>query len=187
MKQKEIKKITDYIFLASKPHKADLALVFGTRHLEAIKKVYELYRDGFISKILISGGKNRVTGKNEASEMNKKLIESGVKEKDIILENKSADSLENVLFSKRAIEEKIGFANIKKIIAVVKHYHSRRALMTLRKHFPKHVILIPVTYEVYGFTRNNWFKTENGTKKVMSEWNKISKYLENKDIEKIEL
>lgn len=183
MDKQGINKITDYIFLESKPQKADIALVFGTRHQEAINKVYELYRDEFVPKILVSGGTNRVTGENEAQEMSKKLIELGVKKEDIILENQSTNSLENVLFSKKVIEEKFGFSNTKKIIAVVKHYHSRRALMTLQKHFPQGIELTPVTYEVYGFTKENWFETEKGKDKVMSEWNKIPEYLAKGDIE----
>ncbi len=185
MNQKEIEKITNYIFLQSSLKKADLALVFGTRHREAINKVYELYRNGFIPKILVSGGINRVTGKNEALEMSKKLMELGVKKNDIILEDQSTNSLENVLFSKKVIEEKLGFKKIRKIIAVVKHYHSRRSLMTLKKHFPKDIELIPVTYEIYGFSKDNWFNSEIGKKKVMSEWNKIQEYLEKGDIEEI--
>jgi len=185
MDQKEIKRITDYIFLKSAPKKADLALVFGTRHQEAINKVFELYRDGLIPKILVSGGINRVTGENEAKEMSDKLINLGVKMDDIILENESTNSLENVLFSKQVIDEKIGFNKIKKIIAVVKHYHSRRALMTLKKHFPKTVELIPVTYEIYGFTVDNWFNNEIGKEKVLSEWNKIPEYLTKGDIEEL--
>lgn len=84
MNQAEIKKITNYIFLKSLPQKADLALVFGTRHQEAINKVYELYHNELIPKILISGGINRVTGENEALEMNQKLIKLGVNQGDII-------------------------------------------------------------------------------------------------------
>lgn len=185
MDQEEIKKITDYIFLESKLQKADLALVFGTRHLEAINKVYELYQNKFINKILVSGGVNRINGENESLGMSKKLIGLGVKKQDIILENGSNNSLENVLFSKKVIEEKIGFSNIKRIIAVVKHYHSRRALMTLKKHFPKNIELLLVTYETYNFTAKNWFESEVGTKKVLSEWNKILKYKEKGDIEEI--
>jgi len=79
MDKKEIKKITDYIFLKSNPQKADLALVFGTRYQEAINKVFELYHNKLISKILVSGGINRVTGENEALEMSNKLIRLGVK------------------------------------------------------------------------------------------------------------
>lgn len=185
MNRKEIEKITNYIFLQSNPKKADLALVFGTRHQEAINKVYELYHSGFVPKILVSGGINRVTGKNEAIEMSKKLIELGVKKGDIILEDQSTNSLENVLFSKKVIEEKLGFEKIRKIIAVVKHYHSRRSLMTLKKHFSKNIELIPVTYEIYGFNKNNWSDSKIGKEKVMNEWNKIPEYLEKGGIEEI--
>ncbi|OIO47782.1 MAG: hypothetical protein AUJ28_00575 [Parcubacteria group bacterium CG1_02_37_51] len=185
MDQKEIKKITDYIFLKSANQKADLALVFGTRHQEAINKVFELYRDGLVTKILVSGGINRVSGENEAKEMSDKLIQLGVKNDDIILENKSTNSLENVLFSKQIIDQDFGFDKIKKIIAVVKYYHSRRALMTLKKHFPKTIKLMPVTYEIYGFTIDNWFNNEIGKEKVLSEWNKIPEYLAKGDIEEL--
>jgi len=185
MNQAEIKKITNYIFLKSLPQKADLALVFGTRHQETINKVYELYHNELIPKILISGGINRITGENEALEMSQKLIKLGVNQGDIILEDKSTNSLENVFYSKKVIEKNFGFEKIKKIIAVVKHYHSRRALMTLKKHFPKTIKLIPVTYEVYGFTIDNWFNNEIGKKKVLSEWNKIQEYLAKGDIEEL--
>ncbi len=185
MNTKEIKRITEYIFLKSNPQKADLALVFGTRHQEAVNKAYELYRADLVPKILISGGQNRITGKNEALEMSEKLIKLSVNQNDIILEGRSTNSLENVLFSKQVIEEKVGFNKIKKIIAVVKHYHSRRALMTLKKYFPKNIKLIPVTYEIHGFTENNWFDNENSKEKVLGEWNKISEYLAKGDIEEL--
>lgn len=181
----EIKEITSYIFLKSDPQKADLALVFGTRHQEAINRVYELYQTGLVPKILVSGGRNRVTGENEALEMSKKLIELGVDQEDMILENKSTNSLENALFSKKVIEQKFGFNNIKKIIAVVKHYHSRRALMTLKKCFPEDIKLIPVTYKVYGFNENDWFESEIGKEKVLGEWNKILEYLAKGNIKEL--
>lgn len=185
MNLSEIKKITKYIFLRSNPQKADLALVFGTRHQEAINKTYELYHSGMVKKIVVSGGKNRITGENEALEMSRKLVDIGVKSGDLILEDKSENSLENVLFSKKIIEKKIGFKNVKKIIAVVKHYHSRRALMTLKKHFPEDVQLIPVTYEIHGFTRDNWYESEAGKEKVLSEWKKIPEYLAKGDIKEL--
>ena len=185
MKESEINKITNYIFLESKPQKADLAIIFGTRHNDALCKVFELYKNNLVNKVVVSGGINRVTGENEADRMSKILVGKGVKEKDIIKENKSTNSLENVLFSKKIIESEIGFANIKKIIAIVKHYHSRRVLMTLKKHFPKDVELIPVTYDIYGFTKDNWQHSKIGREKVLSEWEKIPKYLVQGDIEEL--
>lgn len=181
----DIQKITKYIFLNSNFKKADIAFVFGTRHQEAIDKVFEIYREKLVPKVLISGGVNRITGRNEVKEMSKKLIELGIQEEDIILEDQSTNSLENVLFSKKIVEEKIGLKNLKRIIVVVKHYHSRRALMTLRKHFPKTIELIPITYEVCDFTKDNWYETKNGREKVLSEWKKIIEYLVKGDIEEI--
>lgn len=185
MDKAEIKKITDYIFLESKPQKAGLAIVFGTRYSEPIDKVFELYSNKLVSKILVSGGKNKITGKKEACVMHDKLIELGIEKENILTEEESTNSLENVLFSKIIIENKIGFENIKKIIAVTKHYHSRRALMTLKKHFPKNIQLIPAPYDICGFTKNNWLEKEKGREKVMGEWNKIQKYLEKGDIEEL--
>jgi uncharacterized SAM-binding protein YcdF (DUF218 family) len=181
----EINKITDYIFLKSNPQKADLALVFGTRHQDAVDKTFELYKNKFVDKILVSGGINKETGKKEAEEMSEKLINLGVKKENILAEDKSTNSLENVLFSKKIIEKEIGFENIHKIIAVVKSYHSRRALMTIKKHFPKNIELIPAPYEIYDFTKDNWFESEIGREKVLGEWNKIPIYLEKGDIEEL--
>lgn len=42
---REITKNSCLHFLKSKPQKADLALVFGTRHQEAVDKVFELYNN----------------------------------------------------------------------------------------------------------------------------------------------
>jgi uncharacterized SAM-binding protein YcdF (DUF218 family) len=144
-----------------------------------------LYCAGLVPKILVSGGYNRVTGENEALEMSQKLIELGVDRDDILLENQSTNSLENVIFSKRIIEEEFGFSNVKKIITIFKHYHSRRALMTLKKHFPENIELIPVTYEIYGFNKSNWFESDIGKEKVLGEWNKIQKYLAKGDIKEL--
>ncbi|MFC1613199.1 YdcF family protein [Patescibacteria group bacterium] len=185
MNQAEVKKITEYIFINAESQKADLALIFGTRHQEPLLKVFELYKNNFVSKILLSGGINKTTEKNEASEMANNLIKMGVKKDDLILENKSTNSLENILSSIEKIEKYIGFNKIKKILLVVKHYHSRRALMTAKKHFPKTVDLIPIAYEIYGFTKNNWHQSKIGRKKVSGEVMRITKYLANGDIEEL--
>ena len=177
-----IEKITRYIFLKSKIEKADLAFVFGTRNPEAVKRAVEIYNRNLVPLILITGGLNRVTGKIEAYEMAGKMISLGVKKKDILLEDKSTNTLENVLFSKKTIEERIGFNNISTILVVVKHYHSRRALMTLKKHFPSTIKFLPVTYKICGFAKDDWFKKEKGRKKILGEVEKIKRYLKKGDI-----
>lgn len=94
--------------------------------------------------------------------------------------------MENILFSRKVLDEKIDLKNIKSIIAIVKHCHSRRALMTIKKHFPKTIKLIPYPYEQYGFTKDNWHESEVGRKFVLGEKEKIEKYLKKGDIEEVD-
>jgi len=186
MDKKQIEKITKYIFLESNPGKADLAFIFGTRYFRMpVDLAYKLYKEKLIPKILVTGGTNEVSTENEAEKMFFELKKLGVNENDVLVENKSISTLENVLFSKKLIEEKIGFKNINKVLIIVKEHHIRRALMTLNKHFPKSIQFFPVTYNHYGFSKNDWFKDEIGRKKVLSEYEKIKKYLKKGDIEEL--
>ncbi len=185
MDQNEVKKITDYLFIESRPEPVDLAIIFGSRHQEPLDKVYELYQQGYVKKVLLSGGVNKKSGQIEADEMAKNLKQMGVIEEDLILERESTNTLENVLFSLKLIEDQLGWEKVKKIAAIVKHYHSRRSLMTLKKHFPKTVEIVPVCYEIYGFTRENWSDSEVGREKVMHEWENIPIYLAKGDIEEL--
>jgi len=177
----DIKKITDYMFMKSKSEKADLIFVFGTRHKEVVYKALEIYSNGLAKKIIISGGVNKINGVNEAKTLSENLIGLGVKAEDIIIEDRSTNSLENVIFSKKIIEKEIGFKNIKKIIVVTKNYHIKRVLMTFKKHFSQDIEFLPISYDI-GFTRENWFKNNLGKSKVLSEYEKIHKYLKKGDI-----
>jgi uncharacterized SAM-binding protein YcdF (DUF218 family) len=182
----DIRQITNYIFVPAEAQKADLAFIFGTRQYQgAVNVAYDLYQKDLVSKILVSGGINRLSSENEALVIFQKLIALGVNECDIVVEDKSTNTLENVLLSKDVIEENIGLKNIQKIIAVVKNYHSRRALMTFKKHFPKHIKFVIADYEVYDFNINNWSESEQGREKVFGEYEKIQKYLAKGDIEEL--
>lgn len=185
MNHQRIEKITNYIFLKSEIGKANLAIIFGTRHKEVVQKAAKMYKKRLVEAILITGGRNRITGQNEACKIRKELKKKGVKTEDIFLEDKATNTLENVLFSKELIERKIGFENVEKIMVITKHYHMRRALMTLQKHFPSSIKFLPVNYQVLGFSRNDWFKSKRGREKVLGEMEKIKKYLKKGDIEKL--
>lgn len=183
--------ITNYIFVDDKNLKGDIALVFGTWNAwkESVEKAAELYKDSLVPKIIVSGGANPVTGIIEGDLMAIELEKLGVLKKDILVENRSTNTLENVLFSKEIIDKQLGFKNINVVTAVVKNYHARRALMTLRKHLPKNIELKSAVYvsAYYNFTKENWHKTERGKEKVMEEVNKIKTYLAKGDLEEIDL
>jgi uncharacterized SAM-binding protein YcdF (DUF218 family) len=72
------------------------------RFIEAQK----LYRQGFIKKILISGGSALLIGTEpkEADFLKDQLIANGVAVTDILVENNSRNTYENAIFSKRILD-----------------------------------------------------------------------------------
>ena len=102
-----IKEITDYIFLNDENPSGDIAFVFGTWNAwkESVEKAAKLFENGFVPKIIVSGGLKPATGIIEGNLMALDLEELGVPKKDILIENKAANTLENVLFSKKIIEK----------------------------------------------------------------------------------
>ena len=178
--------ITDYIFLDDIEPKGDIAFVFGTWNAwkGSVEKAVEIYKKGLVPKIIFSGGLNKKYGIVEGEAMAKEAVKLGVPEKDVLAENESTNTLENVLFSIQVMDKEIGLQNIKIITAIVKNYHARRALMTLRKHIPAHIKLKAVPYysEYYPFTKENWFETDIGKEKVMEEVEKIKIYLAKGDL-----
>lgn len=181
-----VEEITRYIFLDDENPTGDIAFVFGTWNAwrESVVKAAELYKKRFIPKVIVSGGLNPTTGVVEGNFMAEELEKLGVSKDDILVENKSTNTLENVLFSIQVIDKALGLQNIRTITAVVKNYHARRALMTLRKHIPINIKLKAVAYTAahYPFTKDNWSGTENGRIKVMEEIEKIQKYLAKGDL-----
>lgn len=183
MDRAEIERITDYIFLEDEDKTADIALVFGTRFWHyPLREVQELYQSDSISKVVFSGGINRHTGKNEAQKLAREALRSAIKENDIIIEDRSRNTLENVLFSRDILSQKMGLENIHSIVAIVKSYHSRRALMTMRRHFPEHIVLKSCTYPIYNITKDNWHLSASGREKVSGELEKIEAYLTKGDL-----
>jgi len=57
--------------------------------------------------------------------------------------------------------------------------------MTLKKHFPKNIKFIPVSYQLYNFDKNNWFESTKGKEKILGEYSRIQKYLKKGDIEEL--
>lgn len=144
----DVRQVTDYVFLEDDDIRGDLAFVFGTRKAweESVTKAAELYSAGFVPKVLVSGGVNPTSGVVEGDLMAVELEHLGVSRQDILVENLATNTLENVLFSWPIIVEVLGSEQIRVIAAVVKNYHARRALMTLRKHVPSHVVLRSAPY-----------------------------------------
>jgi len=95
---------------------------------------------------------------------------NGVTKNSIIWEDTSAFTKENAIFSRRIADQ--NNMEIKKAIICCKSFHARRSLMCYQLAFPDTKFYIqPVPYYENNIliSKDNWFKTEAGIKRVLGE------------------
>lgn len=137
-------------------------IVFGNSMLinERVKAAVEAYKNKRIQKIIFSGGANGISNQNndpipEAIKMKNLAISMGTLEEDILVDDTSNNSFENVSNSFKLISE-----NIDTIAIITSEFHLKRCMGIILKEYPNlNVILIPAKD---GFTdSNNWFLSDN--------------------------
>ncbi|MDR0269448.1 YdcF family protein [Paenibacillus sp.] len=91
---------------------------------ERLDEALKLYREKKFKSIIVSGGLDKPEYKyTEAEGMRNYLVEQGVPEASIILENKARSTYENLLYSQEIMEE-YGFSSA---VIVTHQYHGMRS------------------------------------------------------------
>ncbi len=112
---------------------------FGCINDDIALRCAQLYQDGFAPKVLFSGGLGRNTlgrwSSSEAERFAAIAMEHGVPKDAILLENKSTNSAENILFSHKVLEE-AGLAH-EKLICVHKPFMERRLRAAMGVYWPE--------------------------------------------------
>ena len=141
-----IKLLWEFNQIDQELEKADFILVLGSSDLTVPKRAADIYNQGYADKVLVSGGFGRLTKeltKPEADVFADILAENGVPKADILIENKSTNTGENIQFSyKLTVENSL---KMDKIILVTKSYAEKRALATFKKQWPDKTTQIIVT------------------------------------------
>ena len=106
---KPLQTIWDYLCLSQELKKADVIVGFGNFNTDIARRAAELYRQGYAPKILFTGGLGRNTEgllpEPEAVRFARVAMECGVPKADILLEDKSANTKENIEFTRQLLEE----------------------------------------------------------------------------------
>jgi uncharacterized SAM-binding protein YcdF (DUF218 family) len=109
--------------------KADaIVVVSGGQTTSRASKGIELFKQGYAPKIIFSGAALD-DGPSNAFAMRDQALAEGVSPKSIIIDEKSQNTYENAVNTKRILDE-IG---TKSVILVTSPYHQRRANMTFEK------------------------------------------------------
>ena len=180
---KIIDDITDFIFVSDKPERSDIIFLPGGSFPSQGEYAAELYREGYASLIMPSGGlsvkREAWPGvkegkadiydgdyKSDCEFLTDVLIKNGVPISAVIGEDKSGHTRDNAFFSRKAADDR--GLDIKSGLIVCKSFHARRCLMLYQMAFPA-VRLIVCPFDVSGITRDNWFMTEQGVDRVLGE------------------
>lgn len=193
-----IEDITKFIFVENTPEQADAIMVVGGSLADAGELAAQLWKDKFAPIILIGGGvsiksgefKNRYINDDKYNKAYKTeydfykdiLIFNGVDENVIYGENQSSYTRQNAEFAKMVADE--NNLDLKKLILVCKSFHARRCLMFYQTYFPKAEILV-IPFDGFGISKNNWFQSEYGIKRVLGELSRCGNQLTENDINMI--
>ena len=131
--------IWDFLCLNQTPQQADVIVGFGNFNTDIARRAAELYHQGYAPKILFTGGLGRNTEgllpEPEAVRFAKVAMDCGVPEADIILEDKSRNTADNILFTKALLEER----NIRHdhILGVHQPFMERRIKAAMGVYWPE--------------------------------------------------
>ncbi|MBQ9148924.1 MAG: YdcF family protein [Oscillospiraceae bacterium] len=131
--------IWDYLCLGQTPQKADCIVGFGNFNTNIARRAAELYHQGLAPKVLFTGGLGRNTEgllpEPEAVRFARVAMECGVPAADIILEDKSTNTKENILFT-RALLEELGLPH-DHILGVHQPFMERRITAAMGVYWPE--------------------------------------------------
>jgi uncharacterized SAM-binding protein YcdF (DUF218 family) len=99
---------------------------------DRILHTVQLYRQGKVRKILISGGSGKLLGEAipEAFELAEIFKLCGVPSSDLILENRSMNTRENAIFTKKLLGE-LKFNG--RSLLITSAFHMKRAILCFKK------------------------------------------------------
>ena len=100
--------------------------VYTGRGADRVLLPLRLYKEGYVKKIIISGGSGSLTKtySTEALEIKKILVHAEVPATDILYEDRSRNTYENAKFTKELLKK---HPELKKLLLVTSAFHIRRA------------------------------------------------------------
>lgn len=145
------KTIWDYHHVNHTLVQSDCILALGSHDTRVAERAAGLLLEGWAPLLIFAGGLGRLTEgmwtETEADLFAKIAIEKGVLAEQILIENRSTNTGENIQFVKQLLEENGKHPDT--FIIVQKPYMERRAMATFEKNWPEKKFV--VTSPTVGF------------------------------------
>jgi len=147
-----------------RPEKVDVLIALSG---DSEREIYaaELYKLGFAPRIIMSG--------RGGGQMAKRAVSTGVKERDILIEDKSESTYQNAVYSRDIVVAR----NFKSAIIVTSPYHMRRTKLVFGRVFRNTgVKLIYCSTKDSGFNVDGQCKSDIDRQIVRREYIKLIYY-----------
>ena len=137
---------------------ADAAIVLGAAAWgdkpspvfeERIKHGIWLYKNGYVDKIIFTGGKGKNDNISESSVAKSYAIKNSVPEKDIYIEEQSTITQENIMYASKITKEN----NISTVLLISDPLHMKRAML-MSKDYGLTAYSSPTPTTLYKTTKN---------------------------------
>lgn len=154
-------KIWQYHQMKHQLQRSDAILVLCSHDKKVAETAAHLFLQGWAPLLIFAGGLGSITKEMwetpEADQFAEIAISLGVPHQAILVENRSTNTGENILFTKQLLAEKQ--VDPKRFILVQKPYMERRSFATFRKLWPEKDVLVTspqVSFEEYlnGYTND---------------------------------
>ena len=137
--QQLVQKLYDWLAISDPLQKSDVIFLFGGPSIHTPKKGFELYKKGLADRVVCAGDTGTFDdsgwGRPSADVFAEYLIDNGLDKKDLIIQNRSTNTLEDVIFTVPILQEKR--LSHQKLILVSIPVHQRRASATFQQQYPK--------------------------------------------------
>lgn len=131
--------VWDYLGMHQAPEQADVIVGFGNFNTNIARRAAELYLRGLAPVVLFTGGLGRNTEgllpEPEAVRFARVATECGVPETAILLEPESTNTAENILFTRRLLEQR-GIPH-ERILGVHQPFMERRITAAMGVYWPE--------------------------------------------------
>lgn len=131
--------VWDYLGMHQAPEQADVIVGFGNFNTNIARRAAELYLRGLAPVVLFTGGLGRNTEgllpEPEAVRFARVAMECGVPETAILLEPESTNTAENILFTRRLLEQR-GIPH-ERILGVHQPFMERRITAAMGVYWPE--------------------------------------------------
>lgn len=190
----QIDKITEIVFLPQKElQPCDIIFIFGGSHPGLWETAARAYQENLGQIVIVTGGYKPGAKRHacweygdrpESHVIAEKLQTLGVPADAMILEDRSTNTLENVLFA----QEVYDFSKVRRILMICKSFASGRQCRTLQKHLPSHITCLPYAFDTRSgdgplITATTWMNDPQTRSLIFGEYLRIIAYGKKGDIE----